>query len=92
MDIEEDSEYTRGCFLIPEDKKEGIISWGLGILLFLLMIEDEEESYHFLHNIDFDETKHQNNIFDMNTFYQNDFGNYLNYYSNTRKSIYDRIA
>jgi serine/threonine protein kinase len=87
MDIEEDV----GFFKVIDDQKQGIISWGLGMILFLLMIDDEDESDHFLYTNDYDETKHGQSIKQMNDFYGNGFGNYLSYYSDDRKSIYDKI-
>ena len=87
MDIEDGE---RGFFKIFEEKKESIISWGLGMLSFLL-ISDDAESNHFLFSNKYNAKKHDEAIQKLNYFYGSGFGDYLHKIPNKRKSINEAI-
>ena len=80
-----------GIFEVSDREKEGVVSWGLGILLFFMMPSSINDSNHFLYSKDYDKQKHNESIKEMDDFYGKGFGNYLKLNAKDRPSIYDKI-
>lgn len=76
----------KGLFKLTTQDKKAVLSWGIGILLWMLI--DPNDAYDFL----FSEPKpsenlHQQIMEKMNKFYGNYFGNYLEFMGVSRRSI-----
>lgn len=84
FNINEEGEIEKGIFKVLDSQKEGIITWGLGIILYSLM---KSSSNCFEFSKTFDADKHRESMQEMDTFYGKGFGQYLNFHSNDRPSI-----
>ena len=88
--------YNRGepgrFSLQTDDEKQGVISWGLGILLYFLMPSSAKDMNHFYYlENSYNVQKHPKSIRKMNDYYgENNFGNYLSEKAD-RPSIFDEI-
>ena len=80
-----------GIFEVSNREKEGVVSWGLGILLFFMMPSSINDSNHFLYSKDYDKQKHNESIKEMDDFYGKGFGNYLKLNAKDRPSINEKI-
>ena len=76
--------------LKTEEEKQGVISWGLGILLYFLMPSSTNSSNHFFFN-NYNVQKHPESIREMNDYYGGNFGNYLSDKAENRPRIFDEI-
>jgi hypothetical protein len=84
-DINDETD-TKGIFTLSETDKTHVLSWGIGILLFMLM--DPDNAHDFIYNAPkLPQELHNNIIERMNTFYGNFYGDYLNYSGVSRRSI-----
>lgn len=79
--------------LKTEEEKQGVISWGLGILLYFLMPSSTNNFNHFNYSKDkYNVQKHPESIREMNDYYGGgNFGNYLSEEAKNRPSIFDEI-
>lgn len=77
---------TKGIFNMSDKDKKSVLSWGIGIIL--LMFIDPNDAYDFLFSEPLpSKNLHQNLMDQMNKFYGNYYGDYLEFVGISRRSI-----
>ena len=88
FNVTENGKIQRGIFRVLDNQKEGITTWGLGIILYSLM-KSSTNCFVFSKTLNAD--KHQESIQEMNAFYGKGYGEYLNFHAENRPSIHKKI-
>jgi hypothetical protein len=76
----------KGIFEINERNKRDVISWGIGIVLFML-IDDNEAADYLFNASEVSPEQHKRNIKRMNSFFGNNMGDFLEYEGYNRRNL-----
>ena len=82
----------KGVFTVDNDEKEAMLSWGIGMILFLLMNETTYHTNQFFFENTLSDRFYETSLKRMNQFYGKGYATYLSKHPKQRPSIYESIA
>ena len=82
----------KGVFTVDNDEKEAMLSWGIGMILFLLMNETTYHTNEFFFENTLSDRFYETSLKRMNQFYGKGYATYLSKNPKQRPSIYESIA
>ena len=82
----------KGVFTVDNDEKEAMLSWGIGMILFLLMNETTYHTNEFFFKNTLSDRFYETSLKKMNQFYGKGYATYLSKHPKQRPSIYKSIA
>lgn len=82
----------KGVFTVDNEEKEAMLSWGIGMILFLLMNETTYHTNEFFFENTLSDRFYETSLKRMNQFYGKGYATYLSKNPKQRPSIYESIA